>query len=81
MKTKFLTCYDYGQGGIWRFVFAESKEQLSQLYPELHIVNEQPPWMEKDDLDRMEKLSIDIEETGAQFFKAIISERRSLSDE
>ena len=75
MKTKFLTCYDYGQGGVWRFVFANSKEQLIESYPELEVVQEIPHWMNSKTLAQLNKLSIDIEDSKNEFLVALVTER------
>lgn len=44
---KYLVVYDYGQGGRWAFVVAESPDQLRKLYPELKIVSKRPEWMDE----------------------------------
>lgn len=75
MKTKFLTCYDYGQGGVWRFVYATCKEQIIESYPELVVVQEIPHWMDSKSLDKLNKLSIDIEDSRNEFFVALVTER------
>ncbi len=45
MKTKHLVIYDYGQGGRWAFVLAESPAEIERRYPELKVVQEIPEWM------------------------------------
>jgi hypothetical protein len=40
----FLVCYDYGQGGVWFYVNAESVDELSRTYPKLLVFPESPPW-------------------------------------
>jgi hypothetical protein len=42
VKTPFIVVYDYGQGGVWAYVWAESGAQIMQFYPELSVVNELP---------------------------------------
>jgi hypothetical protein len=46
----FLSCYDYGQGGIWLYIEAETPEQIRQKYPSL-IVFEIPPPFWNDELE------------------------------
>lgn len=45
MKRRFLTIYDYGMGGVWQYVHAESTEEITAKYPALEIVNELPAAM------------------------------------
>ncbi|GAA0996261.1 hypothetical protein [Subtercola frigoramans] len=44
---KYLVVWDYGVGGIWRAVYAESAAAITDLYPELDVVDENalPNWM------------------------------------
>jgi hypothetical protein len=37
--------YDYGQGGVWAYVLAASKAEITEKFPELSIVDEAPSWM------------------------------------
>lgn len=43
----FLCVYDYGMGGIWVLINAESKEQIIELYPELIVYDDKPDWMDQ----------------------------------
>lgn len=45
MKQRYLAVYDYGMGGIWAFIFAESPQQIVERYPELKVVSESPAWI------------------------------------
>ncbi len=42
MKEKFLTLYDYGSGGVWQYIYAESEEQVLNKYSRLVIVKHKP---------------------------------------
>jgi hypothetical protein len=43
----FLCCYDYGMGGIWLYVEAESAQQVRDTYN--LIVFERPPdWLDEE---------------------------------
>jgi hypothetical protein len=46
VKHPHLVVYDYGQGGRWAYVWAESEAEISQLYPELRVVHELQRWAE-----------------------------------
>jgi hypothetical protein len=42
---QFLACYDYGTGGVWLYIEAESAAQLVERYPALTVVDEPPAWL------------------------------------
>ena len=56
LKKKFLTVYDYGTGGIWVFIAAESREAIAEKFPSLKIYDyEDPPaWMEQQRFQEIE---------------------------
>ena len=41
---EFLTCYDYGTGGVWLYVEAESATKLAERYPALTVYQIPPSW-------------------------------------
>ncbi len=41
---QFLACYDYGTGGVWLYLEAESAADLVARYPALTMIDNQPPW-------------------------------------
>jgi hypothetical protein len=44
MKRPFLVVQDYGMGGLWAYVWAESEEQiLSRL--DVEVISEVPNWL------------------------------------
>ena len=47
MKQKFLVAYDYGMGGAWYVMLANSREEILSKFSELHVFEyEHPPeWM------------------------------------
>jgi hypothetical protein len=75
---KFLTCYDYGTGGIWRFIIAESALQILTKYPELEIADSIPEWMTQEVIQRMNEIVINIEDNNNEFLNAIIAERNKI---
>lgn len=44
MKT-YLAAYDYGQGGVWAFLRAESREAIESRYTDVVVVDAPPGWM------------------------------------
>jgi hypothetical protein len=58
-RQTFLTVYDYGTGGIWTFITADSAEQIRKELPALEIVYETPGWMTTEELGRLRTLDVD----------------------
>jgi len=74
LKQPFLTCYDYGQGGVWAWVIAESAAQIRELYPELTVLDRMPHWMTPEVLHGLESCVID--ESPPTGWLAILKEHR-----
>jgi hypothetical protein len=47
MKDRFLVVCDYGQGGVWGYVLAPSRDEVVKRYPELDVIDEPPAWMKR----------------------------------
>jgi hypothetical protein len=41
---EYLVCYDYGQGGVWLYLPAENRAELTKRYPALTVFDEPPRW-------------------------------------
>jgi hypothetical protein len=41
-RKDFLVGYDYGQGGLWAIVRAETAEQIRARYPQVAVYSEPP---------------------------------------
>jgi hypothetical protein len=54
MKQKILTYIDYGMGGIFIWVSAESPQQVSMRYPRLQILDGPPTWMDHKQVQKLE---------------------------
>jgi len=48
----YLTCYDYGQGGVWLYIEADSPSQITATYRDLEVFEATPPWW-NDEMERM----------------------------
>lgn len=59
MKKKFLTVFDYGTGGIWQYVYAESKEQIEQKFREITVLETPPDWWADRPMDVKREYDID----------------------
>ena len=61
-KRDFLVVYDYGQGGVWAFLSARSREEIESGFPELRVVEETPDWMSETELKGIKKrMSFDVD--------------------
>jgi hypothetical protein len=58
-REKFLTVYDYGQGGVWRILLAESQDQIERELPQLRILGGPPDWMTEAELAAVRIVDID----------------------
>jgi hypothetical protein len=41
---EYLTCYDYGTGGVWLYLEAGSPAEIRTTYPNLTVFEAPPPW-------------------------------------
>ena len=44
MKRPFLAVHDYGMGGLWAYIWAESREAVEAKF-EAEVVDELPAWL------------------------------------
>lgn len=59
MKKPHLVAYDYGQGGLWAYLLAESPEDIKNRHPELVVLEEAPSWMTPGEQRKLETIDID----------------------
>lgn len=72
MKSKFLVLYDYGQGGLWANLLAESPDEIRRAFPALRVFERPPAWMKAGDLDAVNKsMTIDIANKTHPFLAAL----------
>ena len=57
MKSEYLVAYDYGMGGLWAYVRAESEAEILAAFPELQVVHERPHWMDVKRAATLDKLT------------------------
>ena len=53
VKQPILVVYDYGSGGVWAFVVAESAEEVEREFPELKVTWSRPSWMSAEEEERI----------------------------
>ena len=65
-KRPFLVVYDYGQGGIWAYVLAQSANEIESRFPDLRVVATRPDWMDDEREARIRKnRTLDIDAVAA----------------
>ena len=76
MRKDFLVVYDYGAGGAWAVLLADSPAQVRERFPELRIVTERPAWLTRQEERRLrERMTIDVDDTDHPFLAALIGGR------
>jgi len=71
-KKDFLVSYDFGKAGIWAVVTARSAEEIKAKYPELEVVKEAPPFLDKS---AAADLTFDIDATPSGWLAELVAER------
>lgn len=72
----FLTVYDYGQGGVWRVLLAESEAEIDTKYPELQVLAEPPDWMTLEQLEDIKaRATVDIDDSDDPFLASLREHR------
>jgi len=67
MKKSFLVALDYGQGGLWAYVQADSAEAIKRRFPELEVFRRAPDWMTpavQEELRKSQSYDLDEEPRG-----------------
>lgn len=78
MKRPFLTVYDYGQGGVWLFLLAESEQQIRERYPDLQIAEKPPQSLDEEQLaDIRAGRTLDIDDESDPFLASLRKRRES----
>jgi hypothetical protein len=53
-----LVLYDYGEGAVWAYVRASSREEIETAYPELFVVDGTPESMTEVELASLPRLDV-----------------------
>jgi len=74
-KTGFLTVYDYGTGGAWAYLLADSPAQIRERFPGLRVITSRPAWLTGEEDQRLrERMTIDIDDTTNPFIAALLQQ-------
>ena len=75
-KTTFLVCYDYGHGGLWAYIKARTKEEITGRYPELTILEVSPKSLAEADLVEISSsMTFDIDDEPSGWIASLVKER------
>jgi hypothetical protein len=78
MKKPFLVLYDYGQGGAWADLLADSPSEITRKWPELQVVETPPQGMSREVLERIRREStFDVNDDREGFFSSILEQRNA----
>jgi hypothetical protein len=76
VSSEFLVAYDYGMGGVWAIVLADSAAEITSRYPEVVIVTDRPGWMNEVRFERLRRDTVDIKVAEDQgIFKGVVADR------
>jgi hypothetical protein len=76
MKRPFLVGHDYGMGGIWMYIDANSADEITRAYPELKVFETPPDHLTPEDLRTIEsELHFDVEAPPSDYLKSIVDAR------
>jgi hypothetical protein len=59
MRKRHLVCYDYGQGGLWAYVYADSPEEIAAKFRDLEVIAAPPAWLTSEEQAKLETYDID----------------------
>jgi hypothetical protein len=78
MRQRFLTVFDYGTGGVWWYVTADSAEEITDKFRDIKIVEDPARWPGAGMLRMIEEkgvLDVSDAEVHSNFFARML--RRS----
>ena len=51
---EFLVCHDYGTGGLWWWIEAESADAINAMFKGVEVFHEPPDWWNEDKVPGVE---------------------------
>jgi hypothetical protein len=71
-----LVVYDYGSGGLWGVMRANSAEEILAKYPELSVTSERPTWLTDVIMEEIRGAeSHDIDDEPSGLLEAVLADR------
>lgn len=77
MTQPFLTVYNYGTGGVWTYLRAESPEQIHEKFRDLKVLTAPPSWMTEVERKRIRSYDLATAEVDDPVFLARLVRRPS----
>lgn len=75
-RNEFLVLYDYGQGGLWALVHADSADQIRQRFPEVQVFDERPAMVSDEMLEAVRSAGvIDVERPATGWLAELEADR------
>jgi hypothetical protein len=56
--SRFFALYDYGKGGLWVMISAESAEQIRDKYPMLRVFDGEPPMLDSTAIEALHRAGV-----------------------
>lgn len=76
MKKRYLAVYDYGTGGVWLYIYAQTQKDIVDKYPELTVVEEPPTWMGEKEMELIsQEMTFDIDKEPSGWLRELIAQR------
>ena len=76
-KLTFLCVYDYGMGGVWMTINAQSANEIEDKFADVKVVTDRPDWMTDDEYKRIARESAhDIDSPTGWLSSFIYSKQR-----
>jgi hypothetical protein len=76
MRKPYLVVYDYGQGGLWGYVVANSKAEIEASFHEVTVLDQKPDWMSEEERTSIEADSFEeLEHPGSGVLGAVLTFR------
>lgn len=72
-KKEFLVSYDFGKAGLWGVIRARSADEITAKYPELEVVKEAPPFLDKS---AAANVTFDIDAPPSGWLAELVRERK-----
>lgn len=81
LTRSFYVLYDYGQGGLWAVIRAQTAEQVRRRYPELEVFESQPEWLSPDALAKIrDQGEIGIDDPPVGWLADLVAHRQSVPE-
>jgi hypothetical protein len=75
-KREFFVVYDYGQGGLWAILRAESAEQVRRKYPGVEAFEGRPPMLDDATVSSIRRAGVrDIDDPPGGWLADLLASR------